>query len=304
MSFILLVANAASFCAALVPCPLTSTMIRTAADHQQPLTLTERMRSATTADHDKSNKLVNLKLGLVLTSPSLYGEAVALFAPVFAKIENIIEQHKDHPQIGKIYPILDLIRRTPGCEADMEYFLTTDRRIELEVLQKDKSISALDEYLRYLDKISKEDPILMLAFVYHQYAGVLAGGQLIKAMVRKAMGLSKDTNEGVEIFCMKDDVAAKDVMARLRRILNEDIDLSEGECKRLADEGATVFQLNDQLIRSISGTNAWVEASNACLKRILLPLVGIGIFIAAYSAWLVFVKYEFVHANEFDHEGP
>lgn len=275
-------------------------MMRTTED--QPLT--ERMRSATTADHDKSNKLVNLKLGLVLTSPSLYGEAVALFAPVFARMEQTLERHKDHAQVGKIYPILDFIRRTPGFEADMHYYLTTERRKELKVMQENGDIPALDEYLQYLDKISKEDPVLILTFVYHQYAGILAGGQLIKAMVRKAMGLSKDTNEGVACFCIKDDTAPKGVMARLRQILNEDIDLSEEERKKLVDEGATVFQLNDQLIGSISGTNAWAEASNACLKRIVLPLIGIGIFVAAYSAWLLFVKYEFVHANEFDHEGP
>lgn len=273
-------------------------------EDEKPLTLTERMRSATTDDHEQSDKLVNLKLSLVLTSPRLYGEALASVQPVFAKMEDLLEEHKGHAQIGKVYAILELIRRTPGLKADMEYYLTTDRRMELDMLHKDGDTPALDGFLQYLDKISKEDPILILAFVYHLYDGILAGGQLIKAMVRKAMGLSKDTNEGVECFCIKDGVAPKIVMSRMRNILNEDIELSEEECKKLVDEGAVVFRLNDQLVRTISGTDAWSEASNACLKRFLLPLVCIGLFVATYSAWLVFVKYEFVHANEFDHEGP
>ena len=274
------------------------------ADNAAP-SLTVSMREASKEIHDTSDRLVNMKLGLVLTSPGLYGEALALFYPIFAKIEAIIELHRDHEQIGKIHPLLDLIRRAPRFQKDMEFYLTGDRREELEKAVQNGENAVMEEYLQHLDRLSKEDPILVLAYIYHQYAGILAGGQIIKKIVQKALGLSKNSDDGVQCFCMNDKVIApKIVMARMKNILNEDISLTEEQRQRVIDEGVEVFRRNNALVNTIHTTSAWADASQACLKRIVLPLVGIAVFIGAYTAWFTFVRYEFVHANEFDHEGP
>ena len=266
--------------------------------------LTVSMRDASKEIHDTSDRLVNMKLGLVLTSPGLYGEALALFYPIFAKIEAIIELHKDHEQIGKIHPLLDLIRRAPRFQKDMEFYLTSDRRGELEQAVHGEN-PVMEEYLQHLDRLSKENPVLVLAYIYHQYAGILAGGQFIKKIVQKALGLSKGSDDGVQCFCMSDKtIAPKIVMARMKKILNEDISLTKEQRQGVIDEGVEVFRRNNALVNTIHTTSAWVDASQACLKRILLPLVGIAVFIGAYTAWFTFVRYEFVHANEFHHEGP
>lgn len=121
-------------------------------------TLTDEMRRASKDIHDTSDRLVNMKLGLVLTSSGLYGEALALFYPIFAKIEDIIELHKGHEQIGKIYPLLELMRRAPGFRKDMEYYLTSDRRTELDQMVQSGENSVMEDFLQHLDRISKEDP--------------------------------------------------------------------------------------------------------------------------------------------------
>ena len=270
-------------------------------------TLTDEMRRASKDIHDTSDRLVNMKLGLVLTSPGLYGEALALFYPIFAKIEDIIELQKGHKQIGKIYPLLELMRRAPGFRKDMEYYLTSDRRAELDQMVQRGENSVMEDFLQHLDRISKEDPVLILAYIYHEYAGILAGGQIIKRIVQKALGLSKDSDDGVQCFCMSDKtIAPKIVMSRMKRILNEDIAITEEQHQRIVDEGVEVFRRNNALVNTIHTTNAWADASRACLKRVAIPLVGITVFIGAYmyTAWFTFVHYEFVHANEFDHEGP
>ena len=111
-------------------------------------TLTDEMRRASKDMHDTSDRLVNVKLGLVLTSPGLYGEALALFYPIFAKIEDIIELHKGHEQIGKIYPLLELMRRAPGFRKDMEYYLTSDRRTELDQMVQLGENFVMEEFLQ------------------------------------------------------------------------------------------------------------------------------------------------------------
>ena len=248
-------------------------------------TLTDEMRRASKDIHDTSDRLVNIKLGLVLTSPGLYGEALALFYPIFAKIEDIIELHKGHEQIGKMYPLLELMRRAPGFRKDMEYYLTSDRRTELDQMVQRGENSVMEEFLRHLDGISKEDPVLILAYIYHEYAGILAGGQIIRRIVQKALGLSKDSDDGVQCFCMSDKtVAPKILMSRMKKILNEDIAITctEEQHQRIVDEGVEVFRRNNALVNTIHTTNAWTDASRACIKRVAIPLVGIAVFIGAY----------------------
>lgn len=243
--------------------------------------LTDRMRDATKAEHDKSNKLVNIKLALVVTSPPLYGEALSLFVPIFAKIEGILNDSK-HPQICKLKPLLEKLQRTPGARADMTYYLTSERRQQLEESWKANS-GACSEYLQRLEWIEANDPVLIIAYVYHLYAGMLAGGQIIKRMVKKAMGLKKSGEKGVEIFCLPDGIIAKLFMAEWKKMLNEELDLKEEEEARVIKEGNEVFRLNDALIETIKGTEAWAKAAQKCFNWVAYPVTLIFIGLVAYS---------------------
>ena len=71
------------------------------ASFHDAILLTQRMRKGSKQIHDKSDRLVNLKLAFVLTSPKLYGEALGLFAPIYRYLEEaIIERHgKNHAQL-------------------------------------------------------------------------------------------------------------------------------------------------------------------------------------------------------------
>lgn len=250
--------------------------------------LTNRMRAATRQDHDNSNRLVNLKLALVLTSPALYGEALSLFLPVFEKLEAILERSSKHPQIGKLSPLLDGLRRGPGFRADMAFYLPSkERKEELERSWKNGEHPVIVEYVGRLEELEKTDPLLLLAYVYHLYGGVVAGGQIVARMVRKAMGLSKDGDEGVEAFKVKDDgsYSSKGFFHRVRNVYNEELKLSANEQERIIQEGKEVFRLNDALIGSVKGTPAWQQAADSFTKRLVVifsfPLV-------IYFAWHVF----------------
>jgi heme oxygenase len=168
------------------------------------LLLTERMRKGTATVHDKSDRLVNLKLGLVLTSRTLYGEAIALFAPVYERIEEILSRQAAHPQLGKLQPFLPTLRRAAGFEADLSFYLNPEQLASLKARQANGDPPELAAYLARLDELEKEDPVVLLAYAYHMYMAIFAGGFQIRRMVTKAMGLERGQEAGVRIFCFDD----------------------------------------------------------------------------------------------------
>lgn len=169
-----------------------------------PVLLTERMRTHTRTVHDKSDKAVNLKLGLVLTSRPLYGEAIALFAPIYRRIEKILSQQKSHSQLGKLQPFLPTLCRGAGFEADMQFYLNEEQLAAIKARQARGEPPELAAYLARLDELEKNDPILLLAYAYHMYMAIFAGGFQIRRMVTKAMGLTRGQEAGVQIFCFED----------------------------------------------------------------------------------------------------
>lgn len=255
-----------------------------------PQLLTDQMRSATKAIHDKSDKLVNLKLALVLTSPSLYGEAIGLFLPVFQKMEAIMDGNTKHPQLGKFRSFLDTLRRTPAFKADMAYYLPSDRRKELQESFVNREHPVIAEYLERLDKLEKEDPIRVLAYFYHLNGGILAGGQIIRKVVVKALGLPKDQIEGVQIFMVKDDVSisSKGLFQRIKKVFNEELELSEKEKNSLLEESPEVFRLNNKLVGSVKGTSAWKLAADSFVKKFILICVLLSV--CTVLAWNVMAR--------------
>jgi heme oxygenase len=249
--------------------------------------LTDQLRAATREEHSQSDKLVNLKLALVLTSPALYGEALGLFLPVFEKMEAIILRNSKHPQIGKLIPMMDVLVRSPGFRADIAYYLATDRREALAKEWKNGGNSIVAEYVGHLEELEKKDPVLVLAYAYHLYGGVLAGGQIIARMVGKAMGLPTDQREGVEVFQVRDDdsISNNGVFQKLKTIFNEELNLPDEARNALIEEGKEVFRLNNALVGTVKDTRAWEDAADNFAKKALLLSCTI---LAFYFAWRVF----------------
>ena len=130
-----------------------------------PLPLTERMRKGTRHIHDKSDKLVNLKLALVLTSRPLYGEAISLFAPIYAKLEEILDRQTaegggGHPELRKLGRFLPTLRRVAGFDADMACFLGAEQ-LAAKARRERGEPPELAGYLARLEELERTDPILL-----------------------------------------------------------------------------------------------------------------------------------------------
>ena len=98
----------------------TATSNIDSAKTERRLLLSERMHLATKDVHDQSDKKVNYKLAMVLVSKELYAEAISLFWPVYREIEDQLERHADHPQLGLLRPFLGILRRTERFESSVK----------------------------------------------------------------------------------------------------------------------------------------------------------------------------------------
>lgn len=204
--------------------------------------------------HDKSDKLINLKLAVVLTNKEAWGQAVGQFYYVFQTIEQCIKQHLDHPNVSPLY-IKDL-ERTKAFEKDLQYYLGSDWQGKLELTEPTK---------KYCDRIiaaAKEDPTLLVAYSHSMYLALLAGGQIIKRIVRKTLGLPNE--EGLAIFDFPGS-DRKDVKDHLKYNINC-LDLTRSQKDMILKEKRLCFQMNNAIAES-------VQLKPSSFKRLFMLLI-------------------------------
>ena len=233
-------------------------------DNGVDVALTERMRQATRTHHDTSNRLINLKLSVVLTSKPLYAEAISLFWPIFLELETLLEEHKNHEQLKFIYPLLNVMRRAPRFEDDFASLLGSEILVH-EVMQRrlwtsgDSKLYSPPELQSYIDRLrhlSKENPIVLVAYVYHMYSAIFAGGAIVKRMVKLAYGIKSD--DGVQIFILPHDDEFPNSQVfqnKFKRIINHDLQITESDKQQIIQESMQVFQRNNTLVATVKDSD-------------------------------------------------
>ncbi len=133
---------------------------------------TKQLRNATKSVHDTSDKLVNLKLGVALSEDTVWAEGLLVFYEVFKFLELAVDRHADS-LLGD-YALVRGLWRTEAIEADLGHFLgegwNSDGRYEVR--------PAVRDYVQHLETVEKENPYLLVAYMYHLYMGLLSGGQV------------------------------------------------------------------------------------------------------------------------------
>jgi heme oxygenase len=258
-------------------------------EEEKTVPLSQRMHKQTKNVHDKSDRLVNLKLGMVLTSKELYAEAISLFWPIYDTLESLLEErHKDHQQLKLLLPLLPLIRRGPKFEQDMEALLGGDKELAQKLVQRrcpqtdskngNKTVYSPPELQAYIDnlhRLSEENPLALLAYVYAMYGAIMAGGFIIKRMVRRAFSLK--TNEGVHIFEVEVEGSGfanvKALRNEMKRILNEDMNLSKEQEDLILAESPQVFVRNNALVATVQDTFVFARATQDCIRFLALVVI-------------------------------
>jgi heme oxygenase len=231
--------------------------------------LTQRMRERTNDMHETSDKLVNFKLAMVLTSKPLYAEAVSLFWPIYRELETLMERHKDHPQLKLLYPLLPTLRRAKLFEKDMTSLLQSqekadllkDRRIHRGDNGEEFSPPELQAYIDHLRQLSDEDPSLLIPYIYSMYGAIMAGGSIIKRMVKVAFSLK--TNDGVQMLVMSMEGSGYKNIAEFRKDMKQQLDekmnLTKDQEERILCEGPEVFKRNNALVATVKDTKVFLN---------------------------------------------
>lgn len=126
----------------------------------------------------------------------------------------------------------------------------------------------------HLKEIEDTEPILLIAYIYHLYMGLLSGGIILRKkreFMQKIWPFNKEyqingnniTNfENSNIFQLKRYM--RDTMNKIAETLDEDTK------NKIIEESKTVFILNNEIIRSIQGTGTIILKKTICF---VIPII-------------------------------
>ena len=84
------------------------------------------------------------------------------------------------------------LRRSQALEKDLDHFFGPSWRTKVNP-------EAVNKYIEHLQKIADEDePLLLIAYIYHLYMGLLSGGQIL-AKKRQIFGGDSEKAPGTAV---------------------------------------------------------------------------------------------------------
>lgn len=143
--------------------------------------------------------------------------------------------------------------RTHEFESDLSFYLGHNWKVDY-IPRK-----AVSEYLQHLEKLQSKNPILLIAYVYHLYMGMMSGGQILQKKRKLANKLNpfstrNNSSSGMEITNYANVFEMK---KNLRSLIDEFCnDLDDDTKKALLEESQMVFKLNNKIVASVKGVNA------------------------------------------------
>ena len=104
------------------------------------------------------------------------------------------------------------------------------------------------EYAQHLRRLSHESPHRLVAHAYTRYLGDLAGGQILRAFAKLALGLSQGEGLSFYDFPLITDVAV--MREQFRRILDA-LPLSVQQSAEVVTEAVRAFQMNQAILEGV-----------------------------------------------------
>lgn len=168
------------------------------------------------------------------------------------------------------------IRRTEKFEQDLNYFLGPD-------WQKNyKPRTEVQKYINHLIEITNKNSILLVAYIFHLYLGLLSGGQILqkkRKFVQKIFP-KPDGDEDVGCAVTTFDTNLGDLKTQIKEIVdNLSKNWDETTKQEILRESQVVFELNNTLVRSIKTD----KVSYKLLGYILLFIFTILFFIFMWN---------------------
>jgi heme oxygenase 2 len=137
----------------------------------------------------------------------------------------------------------------------------------------------VQKYLNHLYDLHENSPLLLIAYVYHLYMGLLSGGQILakkRKLSSKFTGKTSNPDEiepGTNLTCFtgKSIVELKNKMRHNIDEYTKDFD--ENLRQDLIEESKRVFELNNEIIGSVEGVADQLKKNAVYVGGIALLVV-------------------------------
>jgi len=222
--------------------------------------LAKQLKEGTKESHSaaENTKFVASFLRGVISNEN-YGLLVANFYYVYRAMEEEINKLEDHPVVSKLR--IPGLGRKQALAADCEYFYGENWSDHITPSE------ACQQYVNRIRDIAATQPELLVAHAYTRYMGDLSGGQILKGIAEKALGLVDGGLDFYEFPAIPDTKAFK---VEYRATL-DGLDLDQHQINAIITEANYAFRLNMYMFEELEGS-----AVKALLKTLCAMVKGKG----------------------------
>tara|TARA_Y100001968_G_scaffold47153_1_gene37359 strand:+ start:18582 stop:19289 length:708 start_codon:yes stop_codon:yes gene_type:complete len=163
---------------------------------------------------------------------------------VYSAMENQIQRltSEGHPVISKIN--YQELNRRDSLEKDLSFYLGNEWKDKLNI-----SASA-QVYVDRINKISSEQPELLIGHHYSRYIGDLSGGQLLKKITQKSMNIEGD--EGLMFYIFEEIKDDKIFKSQYRKNLDS-LPIDQFMADLIIEEANQAFKYNMDMFKELEG---------------------------------------------------
>jgi heme oxygenase 2 len=150
--------------------------------------------------------------------------------------------------------------------------------------------------LNHLEELNEKNSLLLVAYVYHLYMGLLSGGQILakkRKFKNRIAGIFRKQNDsgdnelepGQSLTTFSSEKTIFEMKNEMRKLIDEFAeDLDEKTRQQLIDESKKVFQMNNVIIQSVKGVNEQLQKriTNFVISSFLV-MFGIYVFMKMWK---------------------
>jgi len=169
-----------------------------------------------------------------------YVQLLQQLQALYAALEAALQQHAATPGVAPV--VMPELFRQPALAADLQ-------ALGASSLPPAGLSRALQAYVARLSELSACKPGLLVAHAYVRYLGDLNGGQALRQVVRRALGLSDGA--GTSFYDFGDNTARRQLEQRFR----DGLEQIGRQCKDpapLLEEAVAAFTRHEQLFTELA----------------------------------------------------
>ncbi|MEO0803988.1 MAG: biliverdin-producing heme oxygenase [Cyanobacteria bacterium J06642_2] len=176
-----------------------------------------------------------------------YRKLVGNFYFVYAAMEEAFDSLSDHPVLSQLY--FPELWRTHTLERDLAFYYGSEWKSQVVMSP------ACAEYVDRIKHIAREQPELLVAHAYTRYMGDLSGGQILKNIAKRAMGLSDGAGLAFYDFA---DISNPGPFKRKYRAAMDALPINNDTATEIVNEANHSFHLNMKMFKELEGN--WLIA--------------------------------------------